>query len=201
METAGETGEGLGVAPIAEAEFREFVRRHGSSDEIGPIGTYLDDAQREHTYGAPHLWGLYGCGDLCAVVCCTISPYQSGAGHACKLDSIIVHQSLRREGLGAALVCRIFQHLMEDARFDVTSIFSYAVHPATVRMLGRLGFSAPPPRGAPLCSLRIGADNRKQLATALNLKFQDTAKKLKLRCTYCLGRDRRSRPWCAHQLP
>ena len=199
-DTAARSAEGLRIERIGETEFREFTRRHGTSPEIGPIGTYLDDDHRDQAYGEPHLFALTGCGDICAIVCCTVGADRTGKTHACKLDSIIVHQSIRRDGLGAALVAKVFQALLADPRFNITTMFSYAVHPATVRMLRRFGFSEPPPTGAPLSALEITNDSRKKLEKELRIRFQDAEKKLKLQCTYCLNNNRRARPWCAHRL-
>ncbi len=189
---------GLQIEHITEVAFRKFAREHGSSPEIGPIGTYLDDGHRDRVYGEPHLFAMLGCGDICAVACCTLIVHRLGEGHVCKLDSIIVHQSTRRGGLGATLVNKAFQEMLDDKRFDITSFFSYAVHPATVRLLRRFGFSEPPAAGAPIVSLKISAAQRDQLATDLQLRFRDTENKLKLRCIYCRKRDKRARPWCVH---
>ena len=199
-DTAARDTEGLRIERIGETEFREFTRRHGTSPEIGPIGTYLDDDHRDRAYGEPHLFALTGCGDTCAVVCCTLGADRTGETHACKLDSIIVHQSIRRGGLGATLVGKAFQELLADPRFNITTLFSYAVHPATVRMLCGFGFSKPAPTGAPLSSLDITADSRQLLDKELRIRFQNAERKLKLQCTYCLNNNRRARPWCAHRL-
>lgn len=111
-----------------------------------------------------------------------------------------MHQSIRRGGLGAALVGKAFQELLADPRFNITTLFSYAVHPATVRMLRRFGFSEPPPTGAPLSALDITDDSRQRLDKELRIGFQNAEKKLKLQCTYCLNNNKRARPWCAHRL-
>ncbi|MHA1108124.1 MAG: GNAT family N-acetyltransferase [Alphaproteobacteria bacterium] len=197
-DPAEDAADGMQIGRITETAFREFARRHGSSPEIGPIGTYLDNDHGDQAYGAPHLFALSGCGEICAIVCCTVAAHRSGDGHACKLDSIIVHQSIRRGGLGAALVAKAFQEMMDDARFNISSFFSYAVHPATVRMLRRFGFSEPPPAGAPLSALAISDENRAHLVTELKVRLQDTEKKLKLQCTFCRKGDRRARRWCTH---
>lgn len=199
-ETARDVRTGLKIDRISEADFREFVRVHGSSPEIGPIATYLDGNHGERVYGEPHLFGLTGCGVLCAVACCTICADRSGAAHAGKLDSIVVHGRIRRSGLGAALVTKAFQNMLDDPALNITSLFSYAVHPATVAMLCRLGFSEPPTRGAPLSSLEITAANRQQIVTRLKVGFQNAERKFGLQCAYCRNNNRRARPWCAAKL-
>jgi len=194
---AARVGAGLRIDRISEPEFREFARLYGSSPEIGAIATYLDDDHGERVYGAPYLFGLKGCDVLCAIACCTICPARDGKSHACKLDSIIVHPATRRNGLGAALVARAFEDMLADPGFEITSLFSYAVHPATVAMLRRFGFSKPPQRGAPLSALEIRPDTRRKIATDFKVRFQDTERKLKLKCVYCLQNSRRAQPWCA----
>jgi N-acetylglutamate synthase-like GNAT family acetyltransferase len=191
-------GSGLQIEHITEAVFRKFGRQHGSSPEIGPIGTYLDDGHGDRAYGEPHLFAMFGCGDICAVACCTLVAHQLGEGHVCKLDSIIVHQSIRRNGLGATLVNKAFQEILDDKRFDITAFFSYAVHPATVRLLRRFGFSEPPTTGAPIVSLQISATHRDQLALDLKVRSQNAEQRLKLRCVYCRKRDKNARPWCVN---
>jgi len=199
-QAAADAGTGLRIERIGEADFREFVRVHGSSPEIGPIATYLDGNHGERVYGEPHLFGLSGCGVLCAVACCTVCPDRSGKAHAGKLDSVVVHGRIRRGGLGAALVTKAFQHMLEDPAINIASLFSYAVHPATVAMLRRLGFSEPPARGAPLSSLEITETTRQQIATRFRLGFQNAERKLALQCAYCRNNNRRARPWCAAKL-
>lgn len=199
-ETVSDGAEGLKIERITEDAFRAFARRHGSSTEIGPIGTYLDDDHQGQAYGEPHLFGLTGCGEICAIVCCTVGADHTGRSHACKLDSIIVHNDLRRGGLGAALVYKAFQELLDDPRFNVASIYSYAVHPATVRMLHRLGFSDPPPTGAPLSSIEVIGSRRERLAKTLKIGFQNAEKKLKIQCSFCQNNDKRTRRWCAFRL-
>ena len=199
-QAAPVAGTGLTIDRISEADFREFVRVHGSSPEIGPIATYLDGNHGERVYGEPHLFGLNGCGVLCAVACCTVCPDRSGTAHAGKLDSVVVHGGIRRGGLGAALVTWAFRHMLNDPALNIASLFSYAVHPATVAMLRRLGFSEPPTRGAPLSSLAITDANRQQVATRLKVGFQNAERKFGLQCAYCRNNNRRARPWCAAKL-
>ncbi|MDA1325328.1 MAG: GNAT family N-acetyltransferase [Proteobacteria bacterium] len=199
IDSFDHASSGLQIEHVTEAAFRKFARQHGSSPEIGPIGTYLDADHGDRVYGEPHLFAMFGCGDICAVACCNLVVHRLGEGHVCKLDSIIVHQSIRRGGLGATLVNKAFQEMMDDKRFDITSFFSYAVHPATVRLLRPFGFSEPPPTGAPLLSLKISDANREQLATELKVRFQDAEQKLKLQCIYCRKHDKRARPWCVHR--
>lgn len=196
-ELEADAGAGLRIDRIGEAEFRDFARLHGSSPEIGAIATYVDAEHGERTYGEPFLFGLTGCGVLCAVACCTVSQGRDGASHACKLDSIIVHQATRRGGLGAALVARAFQQMLSEPGLRITSFFSYAVHPATAAMLRRLGFSAPPQRGAPLSSLEIAEGDRERVATLLKVRFQDAVRKPRLNCVFCQRGSRRAQPWCA----
>jgi N-acetylglutamate synthase-like GNAT family acetyltransferase len=198
IDSVDHAAGGLQIDRITEAAFRKFARQHGSSPEIGPIGTYVDGDHEDRVYGEPYLFAMFGCGDICAVACCTLIAHRLNEGSVCKLDSIIVHQSIRRGGLGATLVNKAFQEMMDDKRFDITAFFSYAVHPATVRLLRSMGFGEPPPTGAPLLSLKINDANRERLETELKVRFQDAEKKLKLQCIYCCKRDKRARPWCVH---
>ncbi len=103
------TGEGLRFETISEAIFRQFARQQGTSDEIGPIGTYLDGDHGDQAYGELFLFGLLGCGELCAVICCTVTLDPSTQTYACELDSVIVHERIRRGGLGTALVTMAFR--------------------------------------------------------------------------------------------
>ena len=110
--------------------FRQFVRQRRTSTEIGPIGTYLDADHGDQAYGEPFLFRLLECGELCAAVCCTVSLDQNGGTHACKLASIVVHQQIRRGGLGAALITSAFLELIADKRLQIARWYSYAIHPA-----------------------------------------------------------------------
>ncbi len=193
-----DTGEGLSFETIFVETFRQFARQHGTSTEIGPIGTYLDSDHGRQAYGDPFLFGLLGCGELCAAVSCTVSMDPNDRTHACKLDSIIVHPQIRRGGLGGVLVANAFLELIADKRLQIGRLYSYAVHPATERLLARLSFSNPPPTGAPLSALEISDDNRDQVATTMKVRVQDMTQRLGLQCAYCSNHDKRARPWCLY---
>lgn len=193
-KTASQQGSGLTFERITEDTFRDFARYHGTSPEIGRIGTYFEEAEDHGT--EPHLFGLLGCGELCAVVCCTLGKHTTDHSDICKLDSVIVHDKLRKRGLAGALVASAFLDLMNDGDLNITKIYSHAVHPATVKLLSQLAFSTPPPVGAPISSVRIDDETRDRFMTNCLVNSQNTITRLKLHCQFCLRNDRRARPWC-----
>lgn len=188
--------DGLQILPVSVDDFREFARRHGTSREIGRIGTFLDDDKAEGGETRHHLFGLLGCGKLCAVVCCTVVGNRVGEKHTCKLDSVIVDGGIRKRGLASILVSKAFLQLVTDNGLAISKIFSYAVHPATVRLLQQMSFSTPPPRGAPISAIFIDSSNHEQFVTACKLSVQSLTNKLKLQCAFCESRDKRAKPWC-----
>jgi len=188
--------DGLRFESVSEERYREFARRHGTSDEIGRIGTYFDEEHEEGVGGIPRLYGLVGCGKLCAIACCTVKKNKFNDCHTCKLDSIIVDGELRKRGLAALLVAKAFLDLLADPDLEVTMINSFAVHPGTVKMLCGFSFSKPPPLGAPLVALHIDDDNRKDTIAAVTAKFQNKQSQLRLHCAFCRSGDRRARKWC-----
>lgn len=190
------TRETLTFQTISEDTFRKFARRHGTSPEIGRIGTYLDADGSAEAHGEAHLFALMGCGKLCAVTCCTVMEHKTDQAHACKLDSVIVDGQLRKRGLASILVAQAFVDLVTDPHLKISMIYSYAVHPATVQMLRRLSFSQPPPVGAPLSSVHIDHTNRQRFIARCRACIQAVSNQLKLQCVFCLGKDRRARPWC-----
>ncbi len=187
-------GDGLTFERISEDAFRDFSRHHGTSPEIGRIGTFFEETEDHGT--KPYLFGLLGCGDLCAVVCCTLGKHATDASDICKLDSVIVHDELRKRGLASALVANAFLDLMNDKDLNITKIYSHAVHPATVKLLSQLAFSEPPPLGAPISSVHFDDGNRDRFMTNCLVNSQSTVSRLKLQCQFCLGNDRRAMPWC-----
>lgn len=188
--------EGLQFKRVSESVYREFSRRNGTSEEIGRIGTYFDESTVEVIEGEPHLFGLFGCGKLCAIVCCTVTKNSVDDGHACKLDSVIVDGDLRRRGLAGLLVCQAFIELMTETPYKITMIHSHAVHPATVQLLLRLSFSKPAPVGAPLSSIHIDDSTRASFIKGCQQTVTDGLNKLKLHCAFCISKDKRARPWC-----
>lgn len=186
--------EGLEFKSVSEDEFRDFARLHGTSPEIGRIGTYLDETRAAK--GEPLLFGLYGCTKLCAAVCCWVSPSTIGDVHVCKLDSVIVHDRLRKRGLGSILVYKAFLDVVTESGLGIASIYTHAVHPATVRMLRQLQFSEPPLLGAPLCSVDLAGANRERFIIHCRNGFLNCMNSLKLHCSFCMNGDRRARPWC-----
>lgn len=195
-KSSSATTETLTFQTISEDTFREFARRHGTSPEIGRIGTYLDADGKTEAPGEPHLLGLMGCGKLCAVSCCTVMEHKTDQAHACKLDSVIVDGTLRKRGLASILVAQAFVDLVTDTHLKITIIYSYAVHPATVQMLRRLSFSKPPPMGAPISSVHIDDANRERFITRCRSCIQTVSNQLRLQCAFCTAKDRRAMPWC-----
>ena len=65
-----------------------------------------------------------------------------------KLDSVIARGDLRRRGLAAGLVAQSMREIVTAAQGKIRGVYAHAVHPATVRLLKRLGFGDPPPVGA-----------------------------------------------------
>ena len=186
--------EGLEFKGLSEGDFRDFALLHGTSPEIGRIGTYLDETHEAK--GEPRLLGLYGCAKLCAAVCCWVAPSNIGDVHVCKLDSVIVHGGLRKRGLGSLLVYKAFLDVVMESEVEIAKIYTHAVHPATVRMLRQIHFSEPPPLGAPLCAVDLTGDNREKFITLCRNGFLNCMNSLKLQCNFCMNRDRRARPWC-----
>ena len=186
--------EGLEFKGLSEEEFRGFACHHGTSAEIGRIGTYLDDTHEVR--GETRLFSLYGCAKLCAAACCTVAASSIGGIHVCKLDSVIVHDRLRKRGLGSLLVYKAFLDLVTDSELEVGKIYTHAVHPATVRMLKQLKFSESPLVGAPLCAVDLDGGNREIFLTLCRNGYLNCLNTLKLQCTFCMNGDRRARPWC-----
>lgn len=195
-KSSSTTDETLTFQTISEDTFREFARRHGTSPEIGRIGTYLDADCTAEAPGEPHLFALMGCGKLCAITCCTVMEHKTDQAHACKLDSVIVDGTLRKRGLASILVAQAFVDLVTDPHLKISIIYSYAVHPATVQMLRRLSFSKPPPVGAPISSVHIDHANRERFIARCRSCIQAVSSQLKLQCAFCKVKDRRTVPWC-----
>jgi len=220
MTAAGDNvglNDGLGFFPLTREAFREFAKLHATSDEIGPIATYLDegvgsakhdDANAIHKHDDANaiqkteivLYGLYGCDALCAAICCLVTSSRLGSNQAeasqgIKLDSIIVDKALRRRGLGAALVARAFADLIEDPARNVQHLYAHSVHPATVRLLRSLAFRDPPPSGAPISSLHF-EDGGAAFIKRCRDQVASVSTNLKLQCSYCRANHRKARRWC-----
>lgn len=188
--------QGLKFEELSEADFGNFVKHHATSSEIGNIATYLDDKDDGEDHGEPRLFGLTGCGRVCGAVSCIIKENVSDEGQTCKLDAIAIDGGLRKRGLAGAVVAKAFIDLVSETGLNIGRIYSYAVHPATVRLLSRLSFCDPPPVGAPISSVRFDEVPREQFLDTCRGSFQATINQLKLQCALCLNGDRRARPWC-----
>lgn len=194
------TKTGTTIGPIDVATFRAFAKRHGRSDEIGPIATCLDSAAGADAKSdgpSLHLIGLIGCQKVCAVACLQIyQPRRPGGRQTVKLDSVIVDRSLRKRGLGGLLVAHAFADVTTRPGFDVGRIYAHSVHPATVSLLRSLSFRDPPPVGAPLSSIDLEEQDRAQFIAACRDKAAGHLDYLKLQCAFCKRRSNRGRPWC-----
>jgi hypothetical protein len=185
---------------ITEAVFREFARRHGTSPEVGRIGTYLDERADGEIHDSVYLFGLFGCERLCAVTSCTIKQNANDRRQVAKLDAIIVDPELRRRGLAELLVCHAFLALLSNPEFDITRIYSFAVHPATVALLTRLSFSRPPATGAPICAVEIDGTARPGFENTCRSQIRSKANHLRIQCALCQKSHKRAKPWCGKVL-
>ncbi len=192
-----DTKTGLTIGEIDGEEFRLFARRFATSPEIGPIGTCLDSDAEPVPEAELHIVALKGCETICAAAAFQLfrSKHNSGA-HVLKLDSIIVDPRLRRRGLGAVLVADSFSNFVKNSTKRVSRIYAHSVHPATVAMLTRLGFSAPPPVGAPITDASIDDETREAFLDACDSQTRGLLSQMRLQCEFCRKGDRRARPWC-----
>lgn len=189
--------EGLEIAPIPIEEFRGFAKRHGTSPEIGPIATCLDDAAGAHADAEVHVIGLKACDKLCAAACFELFRSRlDPTVRALKLDSVIVDPKLRRRGLAGLLVTRSFLDFVTDPDRNIARIYAHSVHPATVEMLRRLGFNDPPVTGAPISNLDLMENGSAAFVQRAEEQLRTQIDQKRLQCEFCLKRSRRARPWC-----
>jgi len=190
---------GAVIAGIDVEAFRAFAKRHGRSDEIGPIATCLDSAAALEKTDGPrlHVVGLTGCDKICAIACLQIYKSRHGDGkQTVKLDSVIVDPNLRKRGLGGLLVANAFADLAARPDLDVNRIYAHSVHPATVSLLRSMSFKDPPPTGAPLSTIDFEEQDRADFIAACRDKAGGQLDYLKLQCAFCKRRDKRGRSWC-----
>lgn len=191
-----ETSPGLETKAVSIDEFRQFAARFGRSDEIGPIGTYFESGQSKQTATKVRLLGLRACHTLIAVACFTLNRSRDGHSYSCKLDSVIVTPTLRKLGLASLLVAQGFRELVEDDAESITTIYAHSVHPATVKLLRKHGFSDPQLAGAPISALRVTDESRGAFLTSLKVREQATSVRLRHKCVACVNRKKGAVPWC-----
>ncbi len=188
---------GLTIAEISPEEFRGFAKRFATSPEIGPVQTSLDDSIDKTDEYDRVLVGLWGCDTLCAIACFHL--YKSARDNArrvLKLDSVVVDNRLRRRGLAGLLVTQAFADLVDDTARNIVHLYAHSVHPATVRLLRRLGFNDPQPTGAPLSDINVDAEGGEPFVKACQAQIINHMRQIKLQCEFCRKGDRRARPWC-----
>ena len=102
---------------------------------------------------------------------------------------------LPKPGRRSGAVAGAASGIMAGAR-KVARIYAHAVHPATLRLLRRLGFNAPQATGAPICDLGIEAETRDAFLKACEDQIRGHINQMKLQCAFCRKGDKRARPWC-----
>ena len=102
----------------------------------------------------------------------------------------------RRRGLAGLLVAQSFIDEVIKGVRNISRIYAHSVHPATVRLLRRLGFDDPQISGAPISGISVGADNREALLAACEEQIKSHMNQIKLQCEFCRTGDKRARPWC-----
>ena len=189
---------GLTIGPITEDQFRDFARKFATSEEIGPIRTALDSDANVDEEVRRVLVGLSGCGELCSAACLLLysSKMDGGKSHVVKLDSVIVDPALRRRGLGGILVTQAFSDVLAAASYNIRRFYAHSVHPATVHLLRRMGFSDPPPVGAPISSAAIEPGTEDEFVRKWEEQTRGRLEQMRLQCEFCRKGDRRARPWC-----
>ena len=187
---------GLAIGPITERDFRALADRHATSDEIGRIATALDSNSTADRHTDQFLVGISGCDTLCAVACFRLyqSPAEPGS-QVLKLDSVIARSDLRRRGLAAGLVAQSIREIVTAAQGKIRGVYAHAVHPATVRLLKRLGFGDPPPIGAPICSASLTEQSQEQFLRQCAGQANAATGRLRLQCAFCRAGDRRAQLW------
>lgn len=200
MADPADKKSGYRIVPLSVEAFRDFAKRFARSKEIGPIATALDKEEQARDAQAGvtdlRLYGLYGCDTLCAIACLQPVPVRTGSDHAVKLDSIVVHGRMRQRGLGELIVAHAFADISADPALDVTRLYSHAVHPATVKLLKRLGFGAPPPTGAPLSAIDLNDKGAAAFIDQCRGTIAQHESYMKVQCTLCRSGNRRARQWC-----
>lgn len=192
MTRTGPRFEGL-----SEEQFRDFARRFASSPEIGPIRTSLDGDAGIEPDVERVLLGLWGCDRLCAAACLHLyTCAQDDRDRVLKLDSVIVDDRLRRRGLAGVLLARSFCELVKRGPGEISRIYAHSVHPATVCLLRRLGFTDPPAVGAPISAIELATKGREAFLAACEEQIRTRMEQLRLRCAFCRNGDKRARPWC-----
>lgn len=197
--TAPKPKDSLAIVHLDEKTFCDFARRHGTSDEIGRIATFFDDAEKKsgNLHCPPRLYGLSGCGRLAVIVCLTVHDNVGDDHQACRLDSVITDKTLRKRGLASLLIAHAFLDALADEELSISTLHSHAVHPGTVRMLKQLLFSNPPLKGAPLVTVYLTPDVKPKFVSTCEKIIQDRTSTLKLNCAFCLqGNKRKARYWC-----
>jgi len=188
--------QGLSFQELSREDYQAFARAHGTSPEIGGIATHFDGPAADEATGDVHLFGLFGCGTVCAAACCVVAPHASAGTDVCKLDSIIVDPGLRNRGLAKVVVSQILEKVLTTPKYRISSIFSHAVHPATVRILRRLSFGEPPPLGAPLTSVRLDDGERERFRVKCRRAAEADLNNLKLQCILCREGNVQAKRWC-----
>ncbi len=188
---------GLTIGEIDARDFKAFANRFANSPEIGPIGTCLDTDAHPMPEADLRIIGLKGCDTICAAATFQLFDSKLDSNtQVLKLDSVVVDPNLRRRGLGGVLVAKTFGDMVGDTGRRITRIYAHSVHPATVALLKRLGFSDPPSVGAPITDTGIDDSTKVQFLDACQKQLRGRLEQMRLQCEFCRKGDRRARPWC-----
>ncbi|NQV54592.1 MAG: hypothetical protein HQ503_01920 [Rhodospirillales bacterium] len=196
-----EENRGLYFAQVGRGNFDLFIARHAKSPEIGPIQTVFEQKITDDIERDIRLVGLYACGKLCAAAVGVLTKNKTNDQKSCKLDAIVVDQDIRRQGLAMLTVTKLFKDLLEDDEADISNFISHAVHPATVSLLNKLGFTDPPVVGAPVVGFKLTEDSAQTFSNKLNTNYLDIHNRLKLQCLKCLSGRAGMKPWCGADAP
>ncbi len=189
--------QGISIGEIPEPDFRDFAGRFATSSEVGRIRTCLEAKPDDEGGVRPVIMGLIGCGTLCAAATFQFyRPKSADIGETLKLDSVIVDPALRRRGLAGLLIANCFHQFAADASRVLSGIYAHSVHPATVSLLGRLGFADPTPSGAPVSYLELEPGADRAFADQCGSRAREKLSHMSVQCALCRSSDPRARPWC-----
>lgn len=185
---------------FGDIEFEEFlylIRNQGNSNVVGPVTTqYEDDLKRGSA--KVDVFGFYACDELVGAISYGVEKVINDEDAvAARLDIVITLKKCRGHGVGALLVTKMFENLINKYGENLKNISTIAAHPAIAKCVNGLGFTSAPDNSSTnrfYISLQE-KENFDLLKANVEREINKRMSSLKFKCINCESR-KGVAPWC-----
>lgn len=176
--------------------FTRFLKKHGSSNEIGTIGSQFEKMENDPNVKVEVL-GLFK-GDL-LLSCASfgvIKLLQPKNGIGCRLDVIVTDQRFRENRLGSFVIAKLFGFFCKKYGKNLYNVSTIAAHPMVQSLMKKYGLETIDQfKKAPRYFISFNDISRQKFLNKCEEEFRMVGYNIQQKCAEC--RSGKCSPWCS----